>query len=187
MNFWSSTVPGFRASASSMCLHDALENGHVAAEPHRQPEIGNAGARPRTASARALIGFLKSCGFLKRKLPDFRQRIDRDDLAAVPFRDLQRRQHPRMIRARILADDENRLGQLEILQRDRPLADPDRFLQREAARFVAHVRAIGQVVGAELADKKLVQKGGFVARAARGVERRLVRRSQRVQLLRQRG
>ena len=39
---------------------------------------------------------------------------------------------------------------------------------------MAHIRAVGQVVGAVLADEQLIQKGGFVAGAAGGVEDALV-------------
>ena len=72
---------------------------------------------------------------------------------------------------------------LEILQRHRPLADAVALRQRRARGLVAHVRAVRQVVGAELANEELVEEGGLVARAARGVERGVVRRRQRPQLL----
>src|SRR5207248_3131934 len=53
-----------------------------------------------------------------------------------------------------------------------------------AARLVAHVRAVGQVVGAELADEELVEEGGLVAGPAAGVEDRLVGTLQRVDFAR---
>jgi hypothetical protein len=65
--------------------------------------------------------------------------------------------------ARILADDEDRLGFLEVPQGNGTLADSDRFRERESARLVTHVRAIRQVIGAELSDEKLIDEGGFVA------------------------
>jgi len=49
---------------------------------------------------------------------------------------------------------------------------------------VTHVRAIGQVVRAELAREQPVQKGGFVAGAPGSVERGFVRRSERVEFAR---
>ena len=70
-----------------------------------------------------------------------------------------------MIRPRILADDEDRVGFFEIFQLHAAFADPNAFVQRRAARFVAHVRAIGQIVGAELAGEELIQKRGFVTGA----------------------
>ena len=67
------------------------------------------------------------------------------------------------------------------LELDRAFADADRRAQRRAARLVAHVRAVGQIVGAELADEKLVEKRRFVAGAARRVEDGFVRRGEPVQ------
>ena len=64
------------------------------------------------------------------------------------------RQHARMAGAGVLADDEDRVGVREVLELDRGLADADRFGQPRAARFVAHVRAVGQVVRAELAREQ---------------------------------
>jgi hypothetical protein len=75
-----------------------------------------------------------------------------------------------VVRARVLTNDEDAIGKLEIRQRDRALADADRAAQALAARFVAQVAAIRQVVGAERACEQLVQKRRFVAGAARGVE-----------------
>ena len=66
----------------------------------------------------------------------------------------------------------------------RALADADRLAQRDAARLVAHVRAVGQVVRAERAHEELVEERRLVARAARRVERRLVRDVEAAQLAR---
>ncbi len=79
------------------------------------------------------------CGCLKRVMPDFRQRIDVDEFAAVSFGVFERRQHARMVCAGILTDDEDRLGLVEIFERDSSLPDADRFTQRRAARLVTHV------------------------------------------------
>ena len=89
-----------------------------------------------------------------------------------------------MIRAGILADDENAVGMFEIFQLHAAFADSDAFLQRDAARFVTHVRAIRQIVGAELPREKLVEKRGLVAGASAGIKRGRVRRRQRIQLAR---
>ena len=53
-----------------------------------------------------------------------------------------------------------------------PLPTPIDLEQRDAARLVAHVRAVGEVVRAEHAADQLVQERGLVRRAARRVERR---------------
>src|SRR5258705_1334783 len=42
---------------------------------------------------------------------------------------------------------------------------------------MAHIRAVGQIVGAELTCKELKQEGGFISRFARGVEGGFVGRS----------
>ena len=53
---------------------------------------------------------------------------------------------------------------LEVLERHRAFADADALVQRGAARFVAHVRAVGQIVRAELPREKLPEKRRLVAR-----------------------
>ena len=52
-----------------------------------------------------------------------------------------------------------------------------------AAGFVAHVRAVREVVAAKGADKQLIQVGRFVAGAAGGVELGLIGVLQRIQVL----
>ena len=94
---------------------------------------------------------------------------------------LERGQHARMIGAGVLSDDENRLGQLEVFERHGSLAGADRFTQRRAARFVTHVGTVRKIVGAKLPDEELIEKSGFVAGAAGGVEDRLVGMIERIQ------
>jgi hypothetical protein len=86
----------------------------------------------------------------------------------------QRGEHPRVIRPRVLSHDEDRVSEREVLERDRAFADPERSAHPRAARLVAEIRTVGQVVGAELAHERLVQKRRLVAGAPRGVERGLV-------------
>jgi hypothetical protein len=64
----------------------------------------------------------------------------------------------------------------EVVEADRALAHADRRRETDAARLVTHVRAVGQVVGAEAAREQLVQERRLVAGAARRVEERLVGR-----------
>src|ERR1051325_11504796 len=101
---------------------------------------------------------------------DFRERINMDQLAASSFRAFERRQHARMVRARILTNDKDRVRFVEVFERDSSLPDTNRFAQRRAARLVTHVRTIRQVVGAELTHKELIQKSRLVAGAAGSVE-----------------
>src|SRR3546814_3719587 len=73
-----------------------------------------------------------------------------------------------MVGARVLAEDEDRVGQLEVVQRYRALADADLRRHPRAGWLVAHVRAVGEVVGAELAHEQLVEERGLVAGAPGG-------------------
>ena len=102
------------------------------------------------------------------------QRVDRDDLRAVALGLLERGQHPRVVGARVLPDDEDQLGLVDVLEADRALADADRLAEGRAGRLVAHVGAVGQVVGPEGADEQLVDERGLVGGLPGGVEGRLV-------------
>src|ERR1043166_9584493 len=66
----------------------------------------------------------------------FRQWINMHELAASAFRAFERRQHARMIRARILPNDKDRVGFVEVFERHRSLPDADRLAQRRSARLV---------------------------------------------------
>ena len=63
-----------------------------------------------------------------------------------------------------------------------PLPMPMVAPSADAARLVAHVRAVGQVVRAERPHEQLVEERGLVARAARRVEDGAVGRGEAVQL-----
>lgn len=89
-----------------------------------------------------------------------------------------------MIGARVLACDDDEVGGIEVVDRDRALADADGTGQRGAGGFVAHVRAVRQIIGAVAAYQQLIQERGLVGSAPRGVEKRLVRSRQGTQLLR---
>src|SRR4051812_33247775 len=117
---------------------------------------------------------------LEASRPDFRQWIDVNDLRAASFRFLQRGQHARVIRARILADDEDCFCHVEVFERDRALAYAYGFSQGRAARFMAHVGAVRQIIRAKLANEELIEKSRLVARAPGSVEDRFVRRSESV-------
>ena len=88
-----------------------------------------------------------------------------------------------MIGAGVLAENKNSLRLLEILQAHGAFADADGGLERGAAGFVAHVRAVGQVVGAKPPGHELVQIRGLIHRAAGCVKDRFVGRRQCVQFL----
>ena len=79
-----------------------------------------------------------------------------------------------MVGARVLPDHEDRVGLFEILQKHRALAHADGLAHGDTACFVAHVGAIGKIVGAVDAHEQLIQEGGFVARPTRSVKLRPV-------------
>jgi hypothetical protein len=99
----------------------------------------------------------------------------------------QRGQHPGVVGTWVVADDEDRVAALEVVELDGPLADPDRLGQRQAARLVTHVRAIGEVVRAVLSGEELEEERRLVARLAGRVEDGFVRASQGAELGREQG
>jgi hypothetical protein len=147
-------------------LHQPLQERGIAVDPHLQEEIGQSGTRPQQAHDLLRI--------LETHQSGFRQRVDGDDLAAISFRPLQRQQHPRVVRAWILPDNQDHLGSIEVVERNGPFADADGRREGGAARFVAHVGTVGQVIRAQLTHEQLIQERRLVAGAARGIEDRLV-------------
>src|SRR5689334_25339006 len=87
-----------------------------------------------------------------------------------------------MARPWVLPDDEDAIGVREVFDFDGGFSDADRFGEPEAARLVAHVGTVGQVVGAELTREGSVEERRFVAGAAGGIERRLVGRREGAEL-----
>ena len=154
---------------------DPLEQGEVGADRHGQVEVGE--RRPPSGQTadplRVAEGEQTGLG----------QRVDGDDGGAVALGLLERAEHARVVGAGVLAGDDDQLGSLEVVEGDRALADADRLAERDAARLVAHVRAVRQVVGAERADEQLVEEGCLVARAARRVEDRPIGGRQRPQTI----
>ena len=100
--------------------------------------------------------------------------VERHNFCATFVGRTQLAQHARVIGARVLAEDKYRIGFFKIIEGYRALAHADLLTHAHTAGLVAHVGAIGEVVGAVFAHKQLVQKGCFVAGAARGVKDRLV-------------
>ena len=156
-------------------LHDPLEDGDVATDTHLEKLRADRRRRQRDHLNRAL-----------RRLEAFQrplaERIERDDRGPSAGRVAQAGHHPRAVGARILAEDENAVGLVEILQQHGPLADAERLRQADAGRLVAHVRAVGKVVGAVLAHEELIEEGGFVRGPPGRIELRHVRIRQRLQL-----
>ena len=109
--------------------------------------------------------------------------VDTHHLGAALHCFAQRFKHAWVVGAGVLAPDENGIGMLEVIKGHGAFAHAHALCQGYAAGFVAHVGAVREVVGAIGAYKQLVQVGGFVAGAARGVELGHVRAGQRVEVL----
>ena len=69
-------------------------------------------------------------------------------------------QHARAVAADILAEEEDRIGMLEVIENDRSDGNTDAFWQRHGC-LVAHVGAVGQIVGAVQARQQLVHGRRF--------------------------
>jgi hypothetical protein len=149
-------------------LGHAANGGHVAAQLGRQILMADGGGCRGQQLERAL----RTGKALEGHLFEV---VEADNLAAISRRLAQGIHHARMVGTRILAIDEHGLGTVKIIQHHCALADADRLSQRHPARLVAHVGAVGEVVGAKQAAKQLIEVGSLVAGTARGVELHLVR------------
>ncbi len=149
-------------------LGHAPQQRHVAADAHLEVEGAGAGG----AEGGHVLEVVRDDRAPGRRLD---QRVDVHDLRAAVVRLREGGQHPGRVGGGVDADDEERVGGLPVLQVHRALSGPQRRLQGPAAGLVAHVGAVGQVVGAQFAGHQLVEEGGLVAEPAGGVEGRLVR------------
>ena len=135
---------GRRRSRGSFLLQqevaERLEQRQVPAHLDLQVFVGQRGAVAEQPGGGLWV--------LEVEQPGLGQRVDRDDLAAVVLAVLQRGEHPRVVRAGVLPDDEDEVGVVDVVQRHGPLADADGLVQRRPRGLVAHVGAVGQVVGA---------------------------------------
>jgi len=107
--------------------------------------------------------------------------VDGDDLGAIFSGFFQGTQHAGVIGPRVLSHADDGVGGVEIVERDGSFADADGSRHGGATGFVAHVGAVGEVVGAVMANHQLVEEGGFVAGAPGGVEDGFVRIVERVE------
>ena len=109
------------------------------------------------------------------------QRIEGYDRNAALHGVLQLVQHARARGADVLAEKENAVGMLEIVQRTGADWHSDTFGQRHGRRLVTHVRTVRQVVGAVSPRKEPVHKSRLQRSAAGSIEHGAVR-SERTQL-----
>ena len=143
-------------------FHDAFEEGDVAVDAELEEEGGDF-----CAGAEHGEWFL---GIFEAEHAGFGEGVDGDDLAVVACGFLEFGEHARVTGAGVLTDDEDDIGECEVFDFDGAFSDADGGGEGRAGGFVAHVGAVGHVVGAELADEELVEEGGFVGRATGGVE-----------------
>jgi hypothetical protein len=171
MNAASSTRGAFRLRAVvglDQRLADAGQRGDVAAVLHLVVLRRDRVSRGVSSSN----GILRVHEAFQAALA---QRVERDHRHAALHRFLQRMQHPRRRGRDVLADVEDAVGVLEVLELDGADAGADALRQRDRRALVAHVRAVGQVVRAVQPREQLPQVGGLERGASRGVEHHLLR------------
>ncbi|MNZ44281.1 hypothetical protein D3C78_619110 [compost metagenome] len=110
------------------------------------------------------------------------ERVDADHLCPALDRFAQGLEHPRVVGAGVLADDEDRVGMLQVVKHHSAFAHAEAFDHAHRAGFVAHVGAVRKVVGAVGPHEQLIEECRLVTGPARGVELGLVRRLQRVEV-----
>ncbi len=115
--------------------------------------------------------------------PAFLERVDADHLSTALYGLTQRFKHAWVVGAGVLTEYENRVGMFEIVEGHGAFTDAHALRQRDTAGFVAHVRAVGKVIGAVSAHEQLIQIRRFVAGPAGGIELGHVRAWQVVQVL----
>jgi hypothetical protein len=98
-------------------LAESLKEGEVAVDLDRQVDVGQVGA-----GAEQSARLLRVPEVDQASLPKW---VDRDQLRPVSFGDLEGTQHPRMIRARVLAGQDQQLGRVDIGEGDAGLPDSD--------------------------------------------------------------
>ena len=147
---------------------DPFQRRRVTAGPHLV--VGRSDRR--RAPGRHLHHVLRVGKTLQRPLT---QRIENDNRHAAAGKLMQGAHHPWVVGARIMADGDHQLGLVKIVEGDGAFANPDRLRQAHAGGFVAHVGAVGEVVGAILAGVQLEQPRCLIGRPARGIELDLIR------------
>ena len=111
-----------------------------------------------------------SCGLRNSISPLLAHRVEDDDLAAAAGALLQGMQEARAVGAGVLAEVEDRIARVEILEHAGAHRRADHLLQPHRRGLVAHVRAVGQVVVPVHAAEQRIQVRRLEAGPARGVE-----------------
>ncbi len=145
-------------------------------------ELGDAHHRGDVAAGAHLVILGRDRGFpesrhLDRVLrigeafePALLQRIEGHDLHPALATGAQVMEHARRVRSDILAEEEDRVAMLEILEPGRADRHADRRLEPDRGRFMAHVGTVGQVLVAVHPRHQPIHVGRFQAGAARRIE-----------------
>ena len=157
-------------------LHHALERGDVAADAHLVDSVELIGVDVSVTISTGL------CGAWKRS--SARSRSGLNEMIGAPRREALRRVV--IMRGLLVPGFWPKMKIASAWSKSSsstvPLPTPMRFRQADAGRLVAHVGAVGEIVGAELAHEELIEERGLVRGAAGGVELRHVRIGQRAQV-----
>ena len=135
-------------------LADADEQRLVAAETDLYEVVGELRAAEDHAARGLRILEVQEAGFW--------QRVDRDDRRAALLRLLERGEHARVVRHRVLPGDDQQISVVDVGDRHGALADAERLSESGSARLVAHVRAVGQVVRAVATHEQLIEERRLV-------------------------
>src|SRR5713226_1559708 len=100
-------------------LHHSLECSHVTANLHLVIVCGD----PRRSVGRHFEQSLRGLKAFERPLP---QRVEDDDACTTARGIVLFGHHPRAVGARVLSDDENQIGVVEVLKQASPLANSNR-------------------------------------------------------------
>ena len=149
------------AAAREHVLRDAGQQRDVSADVRLQVEAGDAAAEQHAA---------RIARHAEIDEADLLRRIDDDDVAAAAAQRHQAAQQARMVRRRVAADQDVEVAALDVLELHRRGAGAERGVEADAARLMAIVGAVVDVVAAERPREELQQEAGLVRRAAAGVE-----------------
>jgi hypothetical protein len=148
-------------------LHDTLERGRITADLDLVVVRGDWSRSHRRHLEHALR-------LLKTLQSPLSQRIQYDDLRATTRRTVQLGHHARAVGSRVLPDNKNQIGVIEIFKGAGALSNSYRWRQALTGRFVAIVRAVREVIRSEFSGEQLINEGCFVARSAGGIELHLL-------------
>ena len=157
-------------------LGDAAQRRHVTAQG--RAEVGGVG-RPRVVGKH----LQRTLRMLEALQAPLLERVEADHLGAALHRVAQGLDHARVVGAGVLADHEDGIRLVQVVIGHGALADADAAAQADATGLVAHVRAVGEVVGAIGAHEQLIEEGRLVAGAPRGIELGFVGAGQGLELL----